>query len=504
MSGLSQFITNPVRTAVSNMINSNLFNKNTSNAGPYREYRSTETVNTNQNTLFGHYDIKDSDEKLNESAGQPLSSTTVLPLVYSPSQPGNITLTEHLSQTSPTFCADSWALAAIHALNDRIKLKRKGIFPDYITSPQVIISCDEFSLGCKGGNSHFAYRYIMQNYTTSILSSPLRNYGSTNGMNCSPSIIAKDCTGYAKMCTIPNAFKYFTIAAHGMVRGEEQMKREIFSRGPIACGMSVGVQFFSYQGGVMEDDNINRNLARNVAVEVIGWGVANNIPYWDIRCSLGTYWGEAGFGKVRRGKDDFGLETSRCAWAEPADTWSASKWHDTTVKERNDKDNRLMNFNVTGLWNPCRIRLDFNMPLFFDKAVSTSFPTTFDWRNKDGKNYIFYHKNMNLPYYCGSCWAVAVVGMLSDRWNIKIGSKAPIVLSAQAVINCSGVKQGCKGGDPVEALKMAKTMGLPEETCQEYVAIDKMTCVPENFCHVCIFPGRMHLMGDRKCLPVSN
>ena len=47
----------------------------------------------------------------------------------------------------------------------------------------------------------------------------------------------------------PNA----TIAEYGPVIGEENMMAEIYSRGPIACGIDA-TQILDYKGGIIDDD----------------------------------------------------------------------------------------------------------------------------------------------------------------------------------------------------------------------------------------------------------
>ena len=134
-------------------------------------------------------------------------------------------------------------------------------------------------------------------------------------------------------------------------------------------------------------------------------------------------------------------------------------------------------------------------------------PANFFWGNVTGVNYLTETKNQHIPQYCGSCWAMGTTSALSDRLHIatyKSGScaePAPI-FSPQVLINCRG-GGSCEGGMPSLVYRYIHEHGLPDETCQNYVAAD-LECSPYGVCETCTpgTPPEPFLPGT--CSPIKN
>jgi len=94
------------------------------------------------------------------------------------------------------------------------------------------------------------------------------------------------------------------------------MMKEIYSRGPIACGIDATGKFELYTGGIYSQ---NKEPMINHVISVAGWGTApDGTKYWIGRNSWGTYWGEQGWFRIVQGSADtnLGIETD-CYWAVP-------------------------------------------------------------------------------------------------------------------------------------------------------------------------------------------
>ena len=97
------------------------------------------------------------------------------------------------------------------------------------------------------------------------------------------------------------------------------MMKEIYSRGPIACGVDAS-QLLNYESGVQTGSGSGIDHV----ISVVGWGTdATQGFYWIVRNSWGEFWGEMGF--VRLAEGALNIE-DQCSWAVPG-TFTAPEFN---------------------------------------------------------------------------------------------------------------------------------------------------------------------------------
>ena len=102
-------------------------------------------------------------------------------------------------------------------------------------------------------------------------------------------------------------------------------------------------------------------------------------------------------------------------------------------------------------------------------------PENFDWRNRNGVMYVSPPTNQFVPSPCGSCWAHATVGVLTDRFIIATKALKPVTrLSSQVLLNIGPLMKfgSCRGGSDVLAYQFIHQYGITDETCMPYQGVD--------------------------------
>jgi cathepsin X len=231
------------------------------------------------------------------------------------------------------------------ALNDRIKIARKGAFPDVMLSRQAAMNCvtalsapDMPPPGCNGGDPWSIHSYMSKHALPDESCQP---YEAKNGMcnaegqcrNCfHPEMVADPTTPkveYSSPGCWAVPFVGFKVSEYGGVVGEAAMQKEILSRGPIVCSLAADATFLlDYKKHLVDSvyidptyfpqdgsASLHNKSEIDHDVEVTGWGVsARGVPYWMVRNSWGTYWGERGWFKLLRGHNHLFIEED-CQWA---------------------------------------------------------------------------------------------------------------------------------------------------------------------------------------------
>lgn len=99
------------------------------------------------------------------------------------------------------------------------------------------------------------------------------------------------------------------------------------------------------------------------------------------------------------------------------------------------------------------------------RALSANLPSSLDWRNKDGQNWVSPLLNQA---NCGSCVAFASIGTMETQMRIASGNpNYNISLSPQNLFMCGGAS--CETGwMPTDAAEFLENTGVVDEACAPY------------------------------------
>jgi len=265
---------------------------------------------------------------------------------------------------------------------------------------------------------------------------------------------------------------------------------EIYSRGPISCGIDAE-PILDYEGGIVTE----ASSSTDHVISVVGWGSdSSKGSYWIVRNSWGEYWGEMGY--VRVGFGALNVE-SQCSWAVLDDFTAPEK--DNQFHCHEDGTNCQSSEKATPALRATPVKAVRKSELLSQSEVESNgviwrgngsnshdllpeaaLPTEFTWGNKDGKNYLTASRNQHIPQYCGSCWAHGAVSALQDRVKIaRDAAGTDVILSVQHMLNCIG-SGSCHGGSvdgPYQWISELSQQGagISYETSQPYQA-----CSSEN------------------------
>jgi len=151
------------------------------------------------------------------------------------------------------------------------------------------------------------------------------NYQALN-QDCTDMNSCYTCSPNGTCYAISN-YTLFKVGDYGSISGVDQMKAEIFARGPISCGIDATDALEAYQGAKAVDEvysEFNIFPMVNHIISVVGFGVdkPTNTPYWIVRNSWGQPWGIGGFFRIVMGKPMYNLAIeSGCSWGVPINAY---------------------------------------------------------------------------------------------------------------------------------------------------------------------------------------
>lgn len=208
-------------------------------------------------------------------------------------------------------CGSCWAFASVEAMSDRTCVKYGY---DVILSAEDMLACSNGG-DCSGGSEVFAYKYWIKN---GVVTEKCRGYSLPSCDRSYLRNITRPCpnTTYQAPQCVRNCTdvglswdreKWRGKRAYA-VFGEADMMAEIAANGPITAAFFVYDDFRYYESGVYK--HVTGQGIGGHSVKIIGYGTdANGTKFWMVANSWNEGWGEGGFFRMLRGKNECGIES---------------------------------------------------------------------------------------------------------------------------------------------------------------------------------------------------
>jgi len=186
-------------------------------------------------------------------------------------------------------CGSCWAFSATENI-ESVWMIAKGLTPANFKplSAQQIVDCDNQDAGCNGGDTITAYEYVIS------------AGGQESEADYPYEATDEPCHFKAADVEVKiSSYKYAT-----KTKNEDEMKTATASISPLSiCVDAEPWQF--YASGVMMASQCSTDLDH--CVQITGYDTSASTPFWKVRNSWGSDWGEKGFIRLQFGKNTCGV-----------------------------------------------------------------------------------------------------------------------------------------------------------------------------------------------------
>jgi KDEL-tailed cysteine endopeptidase len=186
-------------------------------------------------------------------------------------------------------CGGCWAFAAVAAMEGAWKLAGPASRPLVSLSEQQLIDCStEYNRACDGGNPSYAFDYILR---VGGLDSET-DYGYLSTENHPVHLTCDRDREKRHVAQIKSCEKVYPSHEPSLLHAASQQ--------PVAVALRAADDLQHYRGGVFNGGACKKDPV-NHAVTVVGFGEDPALgPYWTIKNSWGTLWGEHGYVRLFR------------------------------------------------------------------------------------------------------------------------------------------------------------------------------------------------------------
>ena len=157
-------------------------------------------------------------------------------------------------------------------------------------SEQLLTSCDTIDHGCNGGLMDNAFNWLINFRKGEVITEAAYPYVSGSGRN--PACKPKSELDALPVGAVIKGYDH-------IARSEDTLASYVQKVGPLSVAVDA-TTFQSYRGGIVTSC-INRQI--NHGVLAVGYDDINVPPYWIIKNSWGTSWGESGYLRLAKGSN---------------------------------------------------------------------------------------------------------------------------------------------------------------------------------------------------------
>ena len=185
-------------------------------------------------------------------------------------------------------CGSCWAFSTIQAVESAYALKTGKLLS---LSEQNLVDCATECNGCNGGLMDAALNYVINNQGGKFNTESDYPYkGSTRHKKCK----------FDSKKAVASVSKYINV----VYGNEDDLQAKISQYGPAAIAIDASHYSFQlYSKGIYDEKRCSTSNLDH-AVGCVGYGSEKGKDYWIVRNSWGDSWGEKGYIRMIKGKNN--------------------------------------------------------------------------------------------------------------------------------------------------------------------------------------------------------